>query len=105
MEATTSSIRATVEELRLRGVSGADVERLALEAWNDVHKVQTVHIVSAHELSETEQKEFTAKLAGSEVRFSVDPKLVAGVRLEWPDRTLDYSVRGMVEKLREQLSS
>lgn len=70
--------------------------------------VQLATVTSAVELSGAQREEVQARLRGRfgeelEVRFQVDPEILAGLVVRVGDQVLDGSIRGRLESLRAQL--
>jgi F-type H+-transporting ATPase subunit delta len=84
----------------------AEFRRLDDKRNNIVHATAT----SAAPLDDTELRAITARLeqmSGSEVALqtAVDPDLIGGVVVRIGDRLIDGSVRGRLERLRNQLAA
>ncbi|MEI7741883.1 MAG: F0F1 ATP synthase subunit delta [bacterium] len=99
-------IHETLDEFHKTVFTNCDsLESELCTAWNKIHGVQMLRIVSAHELTGAEKKGFEECLPEAEISYAVDPKLISGVKVEWSDRVLDVSAKGMIEKMRETLFS
>lgn len=78
------------------------------ELYNEANDIEEVKVTSASELdqSQIEQlKEMLAKKLNKQVvlNLNVDPSLIAGLKIETKNRTLDGSYAGRLEKMKEQL--
>jgi F-type H+-transporting ATPase subunit delta len=74
------------------------------------NKVLDVELTTAHELSEAEFDRILQKIeksAGRKVQASrsVDPNLIGGIVLQAGSMRLDASVRGRLERLRQELAT
>lgn len=89
---------------RLKQIA-ADYDRLL----DDARDIQNVTVTSAAPLSSSQSerlKEALEKRLGSQVRLheKVDPALIAGLTIQTEDRTMDASVLGRIDRMKEQLS-
>lgn len=66
--------------------------------------IEQIEIVSVRLLSETQIKEIS-KHFGSQVEASVtmDPSLIGGIKVKTENTILDGSIKGQLEKLKQQL--
>lgn len=76
---------------------------------DDARNIQNVTVTSAAPLSSSQSerlKEALEKRLGSQVRLheKVDPALIAGLTIQTEDRTMDASVLGRIDRMKEQLS-
>lgn len=72
------------------------------------HKISDLQLVSSSDLSEEkieEIKNFFIKLSGQHVvvRYSVNPGLIAGIRLQTDTFLWDYSIAQQLRKLKQEL--
>jgi F-type H+-transporting ATPase subunit delta len=86
-----------------------DVAAAYRRALQDHMGIRQVRILSARELSAQEQKTLVAeagKLAGSriEASFELDPSILGGTVVRIGSMVYDGSVRGRLERLKEQLT-
>lgn len=70
--------------------------------------IQTVHVESASALDERQKAKLKAALErklGGQVRLvcAVNPDLIAGMRIQTENSTMDASYRGRLDKMKEQL--
>ena len=71
-------------------------------------KLLSMELTSAAELNEEERKRILQKIkeqcgSGATIAWKVNPELIGGMSLKIGDRLLDGTVKGSLEKLREQL--
>ncbi|MDR1941095.1 MAG: F0F1 ATP synthase subunit delta [Endomicrobium sp.] len=66
-------------------------------AWEVKNKTLVVNY--AGEISEPDKKRITSLFAGKTPEFKRNEDLVAGVRLEYGDFVLDYSVSGIIKRI------
>lgn len=83
---------------------GEDFEKLVDESRD----IKTVRVQSAAPLDESQKERLTnalqAKLGGQvRLQCSVNPKLIAGMRIETGDSVMDASYQGLLDKMKEQL--
>jgi F-type H+-transporting ATPase subunit delta len=76
--------------------------------WNEHRGVLTAEAITAVALGDAQEKSLTAALAaasgrGVELRTSVDPAVLGGVRVSMGGRIYDGTVRGRLEGLRRHL--
>lgn len=66
--------------------------------------IETIEIVSARELTQNQVKEISTHFGEKvEAATRVDEKLIGGVMIKTENTILDGSVRGQLEKLKQQL--
>jgi F-type H+-transporting ATPase subunit delta len=90
--------------IRLAGGIAREFRRLVQRASG----VVAATVMSATELSPDEEAAIRARLemmtgGKVELAFQLDPSLIGGVAVRIGDRMIDASVRGRLERLREQL--
>ena len=78
--------------------------------FNDRLGLAHAEVVSARALSDQEKRELelqVMKITGKRVqaKYETDPKLLGGAMLKIGSTIYDGSVRGQLQKLKEQLSS
>ncbi len=62
-----------------------------------------VEVTSGRELTAEEAGRIERELAGR-LRFEVDPAIIGGIKIKWEDgRSLDASLAGALEKLKEEI--
>jgi len=116
LEAITASVHDIVRNfLRLLAEKGriAEVEEIAQELDRLVAAAQgrlTVELTTAQELSDEEAREIVdqiAKASGRKVEATrtVDPALIGGIVLQAGSFRIDASVRGRLNRLRQELVS
>ena len=66
--------------------------------------IERIEIVSARLLSETQIKEISKHFrARVEASTTVDPSLIGGIKVKTENTILDGSIKGQLEKLKQQL--
>ena len=85
-----------------------EIARLFEVARTAQRGIRQVHIRSAYDMDETEQRELVAALEkrlGADVELTVetDPSLIGGVEIRADDLVIDGSVRGSLMKLATEL--
>ena len=86
----------------------ADVLRDIYGLYKIKHNISDVHLSSSSDLSEEkiqEIKNFFTKLSGQQVviRYSVNPSLIAGIRLQSERFLWEYSIAQQLRKLKQEL--
>jgi F-type H+-transporting ATPase subunit delta len=66
-------------------------------AWEVKNKTLVVNYAGA--VSDQDKKRITSLFPGKTPEFKLDKGLVAGVRLEYGDYVLDYSVSGIIKRI------
>jgi F-type H+-transporting ATPase subunit delta len=84
------------------------IEEAFAAAWNAERGVVPAEAVTAAALTEPQEKKLSAALAAAsglevELRATVDPKVLGGVRVTMGGRIYDGTVRGHLEGLRRHL--
>jgi F-type H+-transporting ATPase subunit delta len=107
-ELVRNFVRLVVEKGRAGEVREIVAEFEALVAEQE--RVLDVELTTAHELSDAEFARIRADIeekSGRKVQASrtVDPALIGGIVLQAGSMRLDASVRGRLERLRQQLSA
>jgi F-type H+-transporting ATPase subunit delta len=116
LDAITDGVHDVVRNfLRLLVEKGriAEVEEIARELDRLVAAAQgqlTVELTTAQELSDAEAREIVDQIAKAsgrkvEVTRNVDPDLIGGIVLQAGSMRLDASVRGRLNRLRQELVS
>jgi len=107
-ELVRNFVRLVVEKGRAGEIReiAAEYETLVAEA----ERILDVELTTAHELSESDFQRLVAdieKKSGRKVQASrtVDPDLIGGIVLQAGSMRLDASVRGRLERLRQQLAT
>jgi len=107
-ELVRNFVRLVVEKGRAGEIRQivAEFEQLVAEA----DRILDVELTTAHELSEADFQRLVAdieKKSGRKVQASrtVDPDLIGGIVLQAGSMRLDASVRGRLERLRQQLAT
>ncbi len=90
--------------LEMLGPIATEYQRLL----NQRRNVVTAVVTSAMPMTSEEDKAVRAKVAGMtgttvDMEMRVDPELIGGMTVRIGDRLIDGSVRGRLERLREQL--
>jgi F-type H+-transporting ATPase subunit delta len=107
-ELVRNFVRLVVEKGRAGEVREIVAEFETLVAEQE--RILDVELTTAHELSEAEFARIRADIeekSGRKVQASrtVDPALIGGIVLQAGSMRLDASVRGRLERLRQQLSA
>jgi F-type H+-transporting ATPase subunit delta len=107
-ELVRNFVRLVVEKGRAGEVREIVSEFEALVAEQE--RILDVELTTAHELSDAEFARIRADIeekSGRKVQASrtVDPALIGGIVLQAGSMRLDASVRGRLERLRQQLSA
>jgi len=107
-ELVRNFVRLVVEKGRAGEIREivADFEQLVAEA----ERILEVELTTAHELSDADFQRLVADIetkSGRKVQASrtVDPDLIGGIVLQAGSMRLDASVRGRLERLRQQLAT
>ena len=107
-ELVRNFVRLVVEKGRSSEIReiAAEFEQLVAEA----ERILDVELTTAHELSEADFQRLVADIeskSGRKVQASrtVDPDLIGGIVLQAGSMRLDASVRGRLERLRQQLAT
>ncbi len=107
-ELVVNFVRLLAEKGRAAEVVGVAREYDALVA--EEQRVLTVELTTAYELSDDEAGEIVARIESASGRpvdatRKVDPRLIGGMVLQAGSMRLDASVRGRLQRLRQELTT
>jgi F-type H+-transporting ATPase subunit delta len=107
-ELTTNFLRLVAEKGRAGSIEGIDAEydRIVARAEGQL----TVELTTAYELSDDEAKEIVGRIeraSGKRVEAvrKVEPELIGGIVLQAGSLRADASVRGRLERMRQELET
>ena len=99
-----------VVALRGRGADIDDIAREFMALYAAEKKILNVELTTAYELSDSEAQEIVDKIETAsgrtvEARRSVDDELIGGLVLTAGSLRVDSSVRGRLNRLRQELAT
>ncbi len=102
----TNFLKVLLDNKRMQLLPIITKEFSALVA--EMKKLLAMELTSAHELNEQERARILEKVqqqcgSGATITWKVDSNFIGGMSLKIGDRLLDGTVKGSLEKLREQL--
>ena len=82
-----------------------DVVRSIDYLWKEKHGLATIHVTSAHKLSEKAVSALEKIAKGAELKTDEDETLITGARIRIDDRVFDGSAKAQLKRLSSQLIS